>query len=126
MYRADVVIPARNVEKITLDAQRVYWVAPDDNAIRAAGKDGSSPQELTNSEPAPKSIIVDDQYVYWTPLERPVAGRRREPREEDRRSRRGHRGKPKLLRGIDARLRHDLLDEPAQLRHPHRDRQVAK
>jgi hypothetical protein len=51
---------------LTTDADRVYWVTQDGFVMSHAKTDGGATTMLAANQTDATSIIVDDQYVYWT------------------------------------------------------------
>ncbi len=63
---ADLVWSEASVHDITVDAKNVYFTTSD-GFVRYIVKDGSTKAvTLASSQTNAESIVVDDQYVYWT------------------------------------------------------------
>jgi hypothetical protein len=63
---ADLVINETGPHDLAVDATKVYFVT-NDGFVRAIAKDGSGvASTLASGQASAESIIVDDQYVYWT------------------------------------------------------------
>ncbi len=64
--KAEVVITQANVRDVTLDADDLYWTSSDGFVRRRAKAGSGSGTTLAPGQTGIESIIVDDQYVYWT------------------------------------------------------------
>jgi hypothetical protein len=52
---------------LAIDTANVFWsTARNDGKINQAGKDGSNPKEIANSQQSPTAVAIDQDFVYWT------------------------------------------------------------
>lgn len=76
----EIVTSADPIRGLRLDGQRVYWSSfPDSGSdlgkIGRAGLDGKEPMDLATGLGHPSQIALDDQWVYWTDVERGTLSR---------------------------------------------------